>query len=82
MLFEQLCVWIVLEPILPYILPLLEPDKYKQIQWKYQLMGAWVLFRGEITLPEMFRQKILMAGYLQLALIGAGVVTNILKGLV
>ena len=80
-LFERVCIALVVDALLPVILPVIEPDKYKQIRWQFFLAESWTMFQGQDTLPEQIRQKLLFAGYLQLAFVGMGLLENILEGL-
>lgn len=81
-LLERVCIALVIDALLPVILPVIEPDKYKQIRWQFFLAESWTMFQGQDTLPEQIRQKLLFAGYLQLALAGVTLFGNILEGLV
>ena len=80
-LFERVCIALVVDALLPVILPVIEPDKYKQIRWQFFLAESWTMFQGQETLPDIIRQKLLFAGYLQLALVGMTLFGNILEGL-
>ena len=81
-LLERVCIALVVDALLPVILPVIEPDKYKQIRWQFFLAESWTMFQGQETLPDIIRQKLLFAGYLQLALVGLTLFGNILEGLV
>ena len=74
MLFENLIMMMLLDAVLPLILPLITPDKYEQAKWKYQILGAWILFHGSIKLPPEQERQLLLIGYFQLL----GVLVNVL----
>ena len=81
-LIERLCLALLIDALLPVILPIIEPDRYKQIRWQYFLTESWTIFQDRGNLPDIIRQRLLFAGYLQLAFGGIWVLSNILEGLV